>query len=151
MKRLFHCRCAEKKNMSNCTTTAATTRISSTAVVEDTHIEEQLNNVRLDGEKSPLTSPKRGGRPSKQKVSAFKEGPGEKTTTTTSSSSRARDIPTPNNVTTPSSSSSQSDDGAYTAHYEQQYQQYYAPATNATNAANSYEYTQHGRDQGKRG
>ena len=64
--------------MSNCTTTAATTRISSTAVVEDTHIEEQLNNVRLDGEKSPLTSPKRGGRPSKQKVSAFKEGPGEK-------------------------------------------------------------------------
>lgn len=130
--------------MSNYTATAATTRISSSAVVEDTHIEEQLNSVRLDGEKSPLTSPKRGGRPSKQKVSAFKEGPGEKTTTTTSSSStRARGIPTPNTVTTPSPSS-QSDDGAYTAHYEQQYQQYYAPATNATNAANSYEYTQHG-------
>jgi hypothetical protein len=117
--------------MSNYTTTAAATRISSSAVVEDTHIEEQLNGVRLDGEKSPLTSPKRGGRPSKQKVSAFKEGPGEKTTTTT------------NTVRTPSSSS-QSDDGAYTAHYEQQYQQYYAPATNAANAANSYEYTQHG-------
>ena len=59
--------------MSNYTTTAATTRISSSAVVEDTHIEEQLNSVRLDGEKSPLTSPKRGGRPSKQKVSAWGE------------------------------------------------------------------------------
>ena len=133
-------------------TTTSKKNLSRKSSREDMHIEEQLNNVRLDGEKSPLTSPNH--RESKGKVSAFKEeeGKGVAGEEKTSSSSRARNIPSPNVI--PSSSPPHIDDGegAYTQHQQQYYnhhhhhQQHYAPAMTS-----NYEYTQHGGVGGDNG
>ena len=114
---------------------AAERRQRTASIDSDIQIEEQLKNVRLDGEKSPLTSPTR--RDGKRATNAFKEKEkGGEETTTSSMASQARNIPKPHSHAERAGQQEQ----------QEQYEQKYVPTMTD---ANSYEYSQHGGREGE--